>query len=337
VSFVVSIILTSVFTMLSALAAVMPFNNPIFGGLQGRPGPPSTPPWEVYGTDKLTFVLLGYDSVDEWAHRSDTLMIGAVDFYAATVKIVSLPRDTLVYIPRHGFTKVNSAYAFGGEDLVRQTMENFTGVPIDYVISVNYDGFRQVVDALGGVDIDVEKDMNYDDRRGFTHIHIPAGFHHFNGEQALNYARFRHDAMGDLGRIERQQALMRALFEQRIRPGNLLNFKPAADAFLNNITVSVNPDSPRNPPEIGFTEIMSLVGFLTMLDSEEIQFYQIPTDDVTWEGLSCLVPLYDRTREMLGEVFRDDGGIAWEMEDPGAVTDQTIRMPGSTETVEDIQ
>ncbi|HDS29484.1 MAG TPA: LytR family transcriptional regulator, partial [Firmicutes bacterium] len=197
--------LTSYFTMMEVFSQYLPSYNPIIGGLTGSPRPPLHPPWEVFGSDKLTFVLLGYDEVDKWAHRSDTLMIGAVDFYAATVKVVALPRDTLVHIPRRGFQKVNSAYAYGGENLVRQTMENFFGVPVDYVISVNYDGFREVVDALGGVDIYVERAMHYDDRRGNTHIHIEQGWNHFDGAEALNYARFRHDAKGDIGRIERQQ------------------------------------------------------------------------------------------------------------------------------------
>ena len=112
---------------------------------------------------------------------------------------MSIPRDTLAEIPGHGFDKINAAYSIGHEDLARQTVEKFTGVKIDYVVAVNYQGFIDVIDAFGGVDVVVDKAMNYDDRRGNLHIHFDPGTYHMTGEQALEYARFRHDAMGDWG------------------------------------------------------------------------------------------------------------------------------------------
>ncbi len=313
VGFLVSVLLMgaiAAMTFYEGLAGIGPWES---NGNPDTPREPEIPPWEIFGTDKVTFILLGYDEVDEFAHRSDTLMVGAVDFYARTVRIISIPRDTLVYIPRHSFMKVNSAYALGGENLVLRTVENFMGIDIDYVIQVNYQGFREVVDALGGVDITVEHAMHYDDRRGNVHIHIEAGEHHFDGEQALNYARFRHDARGDLSRIERQQYLLKELMEQRITPGNLTRFKRAADAFLENISVSVNEESPRNVPEIGFEELISLTGFLSRLGSDDIRFYQVPVEDIVWEGLACLRPIYSATREMLAEVFEDEAPIAWNI------------------------
>ena len=283
------------------------------GRRQGPARPAPTPPWVVFGADKLTFILLGYDEVDEYAHRSDTLMVGAVDFYARTARVVSIPRDTLVYIPGHSFNKVNAAYALGGEELVKKTVEGFAGVGIDYVVAVNYRGFVEVVDALGGVDISVDRAMHYDDRRGNVHIHIEPGEHHFDGEQALNYARFRHDATGDLGRIERQQKLMRALIDQAVRPANWTRLRRAGQAFVDNIHVTVNPDSPRNAPEAGFDQVMSIIGFLTQLEEDGIRFYCVPTEDIWWQGLSCLRPIYSRSGEVLAEVFEDDAPIAWSI------------------------
>lgn len=315
VSFIVSLMLTAGFAarhIINEVSKVWPSApNPIHSILNPNPLANWTPPWQVFGTDKLTFILLGYDEVDEFAHRSDTLMVGSIDFYTKEVKILSIPRDTLIYIPRYSFMKVNSAYALGGDDLVRRTIENFTGVQVDYVITVNYRGFVQIVDALGGVDINVERAMNYDDRRGDTHIHIEAGEQHLDGETALDYARFRHDAQGDLGRIQRQQNLIRALFEQKLNLEHISSIDNVAGAVLNNIGIGVNEESPRNPPEIGIMEVASLVGFLTLLDEDEIQFYQVPTTDLMWEGLSCLRPIYSQTREILDVVFADDGEISW--------------------------
>jgi LCP family protein required for cell wall assembly len=272
-----------------------------------------TPPWQVFGTDKLTFILLGYDSVDEFAHRSDTLMVGSIDFYAKEVRVLSIPRDTLIHIPRYSFMKVNSAYALGGDDLVRRTVEEFTGVQIDYVITLNYQGFVEIVDALGGVDINVDRAMNYDDRRGNVHIHIESGEHHFDGQTALEYARFRHDARGDLGRIERQQNLIRALFDQKLNLEHLSSVDNIAGAVLKSVGISIDEDSPRNPPEIGIREIASLVGFLSLLNDDEIQFYQVPTTDLFYDGLSCLMPIYSETSEVLSVVFADNADISWQV------------------------
>ncbi|MFH1675937.1 MAG: LCP family protein [bacterium] len=318
-SFIASLMLTS------AMAFVVVFMgkklDPYFSppsslGNKENEGPPelaAIPPWQVFGTDKITFILLGYDEVDRFAHRSDTLMVGAVDFYARTIRIVSIPRDTLVKIPRHGFTKVNAAYALGHEDLVLQTMEEFFGVSIDYIVAVNYEGFVQVVDALGGVDVDIEHAMNYDDRRGHTHIHLDAGVQHLDGEQALNYARFRQEARGDFARIERQQGLLKALLEQAIRPTRWTRMRLdiAARAIQDNIKVTRNPESVRTTSDIGFEQIVSLIGFLSRLGNQDVTFYQIPTDDLRYQGLSCLVPIYSDTREMLKEVFADFAPLGW--------------------------
>lgn len=273
---------------------------------------PTVPPWEVFNSDKLTFILLGYDEVDRFAHRSDTLMVGAVDFYAKSVKIISIPRDMLVRIPRHGIDKANAAYAIGGEALVRSTVEEFIRVPIDYVVAVNYKGFIEVVDALGGVEIKVEQPMHYDDRRGKVHIHFKPGIYHMNGKDALNYVRYRHDALGDLGRIQRQQAFLEALFQQAIKPGNWVNIQKAANAFLDNIKVVRNPESPRRVPEITLTQVFSLAGFLSTLNQDQIRFYQMPGDVIMWRRLSCIRPHYDKAKKILLEVFDDEALPGWE-------------------------
>jgi len=325
-SFIITVILTGAvaafeYQRIAFENYILPDENA--GGAAGNdnaPAPARFPPWVVFGTDKLTFILLGYDEVDEFAHRSDTLMVGAVDFYARKIRVVSIPRDTLIHIPRYSFMKVNSAYALGGDDLVRRTMESFTGVDIDYVISVNYRGFVEVVDALGGVDMTVERAMNYDDRRGDTHIHIDAGDNYFDGETALDFARFRHDASGDFGRIERQQALMKALFDQAIKPANWLKLSNVANVIASNIGVSVNEDSPRNPPEVEISHILSLIGFLRQVRDDDISFYLIPTEDIMYDNLACLRPIYSRTRQVLEEVFNDEDPIAWRIEsEPPAV------------------
>jgi polyisoprenyl-teichoic acid--peptidoglycan teichoic acid transferase len=313
VSFIVSLLVSAGFAakyVLGEITRVWPQSSSPFDN--SNPLKNWTPPWQVFRNDKLTFILLGYDAVDEFAHRSDTLMVGSIDFYAKEVKVLSIPRDTLIHVPGYSFMKVNAAYALGEDDLVRRTVEEFTGIQVDYVVTVNYQGFVDVVNALGGVDINVDRSMNYDDRRGDVHIHIEPGEHHFDGQTALEYARFRHDARGDLGRIERQQNLIRALFDQKLNLEHLSSIDNIAGAVLNSVGISVNNESPRHPPDIGIREIASLVGFLSLLNDDEIQFYQVPTTDLFYEGLSCLRPLYSETNEVLSVVFADNDQIAWQ-------------------------
>jgi len=314
-SFVVSVMLTSLIAWNTYIRNYIP--NP-FGQIRGtvHNGDPEVPVnsvWDEFGSDKITFILLGYDAVDEFAHRSDTLMVGAVDFYARKIRIVSIPRDTLVDIPGHGFDRINAAYALGHERLARRTVEAFTGVDIDYVVAVNYAGFVKIVDILGGVNITVENAMHYDDRRGNLHIHFDPGDYHMDGQQALEYARFRHDRTGDFGRIDRQQGLMKALFEQSIKPSTLFKLQGLANTFLENVTVDPNEDSERNPPEIELGHILSLINFMLELDSESISFTKIEVEDRIYEERMILVPIYSRTREIFEQTFRDDDPIAWKL------------------------
>jgi hypothetical protein len=174
-----------------------------------------------------------------------------------------------------------------------------------------------MIDALGGVDIAVDRAMNYDDRRGNVHIHFQPGTYHMDGEQALEYARFRHDATGDWGRIQRQQHLILSLFDQAIRPGNWGKLQRAAQAFLQNITVTVNPDSPRQAPQIGLDQVLSMIGFLSQLDTSRMRFYEVPCVDIWWRDRACLKPVYEDTRRVLSEVFRDDAAPGWETLDQG--------------------
>ena len=89
-------------------------------------------------------------------------------------------------------------------------------------MQVDWQGFIKVVDMLGGVDLDVEQDMDYEDPYADLKIHLKKGKQHLNGEKAGEYVRFRHDEMGDIGRVERQQKFMKALAKQAFTVGNMV-------------------------------------------------------------------------------------------------------------------
>jgi len=143
-----------------------------------------------------------------------------------TIAILSIPRDTWVAIPGHGYGKINSIFQRGGDteqariDATRTFLSGFLAevsgqpVPIDYYVRMQTGGFKRIVDAMGGVVIDVEKQMDYDDNYQNLYIHLKPGRQRLNGTQAMGYVRFRHDFEGDYGRMRRQDQFIRALAAQ---------------------------------------------------------------------------------------------------------------------------
>lgn len=166
---------------------------------------------------KFNILLMGEDNV-EGSRRSDTILFITVDIDDKDIRILSLPRDTRVMIPGHGTQKLNHAFAYGGQDLMRATVSNYLGEPILYYVIVDYDSFPAFVDMLGGVEVDVPKRMRYVDRAGKLDINIQPGLQTLNGETALQFVRFRKDALGDIGRIQRQQQFLKAMLKKAYDP-----------------------------------------------------------------------------------------------------------------------
>ena len=147
--------------------------------------------------------------------RSDTMIILSVDLHGKSVNAISIPRDSKVYIAEgHGVQKINSAYALGGIDLTKKTIEETLGIKIHNYVIVNAEGVRQLIDAIGGVPIHIDQNMHYHDYSAGLHIDFSKGDYVLSGEEAEEYLRFRKDALGDIGRVHRQQKFIKALIEQ---------------------------------------------------------------------------------------------------------------------------
>jgi len=208
--------------------------------------------------DATNILILGSDTRDPentTGSRSDTIILAHVSRNRSSAQLVSIPRDTWVYVPqskdgRRGGreAKINAAYAWGGIPLMVQTVEHFTGVRVDNVTLVDFAGFRAIIDALGGVEIDVERgftsthSLNPDGRRTF-----PAGPQVMDGAAALDYARERYAfADGDLARIRHQQQVITAILEKAASGGVLANpatvnsfVRATADAVAVDETLSL--------------------------------------------------------------------------------------------------
>ena len=172
----------------------------------------------------VNMLLLGTDrnygkggTVAEKSARTDTIILACLNTAQGKAYLFSIPRDTIVKIPGHGTGLINAAHVFGGSALVVETVERLLDVNIPYWASVDFEGFQALIDALGGVEIEVEKDLKYYDRAGGFKIDLKAGRQVLSGEEALQYVRFRSDALGDIGRVRRQQKLLAAVAQKALR------------------------------------------------------------------------------------------------------------------------
>ncbi len=174
----------------------------------------------------ITILLLGRDTRDAETEqgRADTIMLLHINFEEKRASLLSIPRDTLVAIPGYGEDKINAAYAYGGEELMIKTVSLALDAVINHYVTIDFEGFVRLIDELGGVDVVVERPLEDPLSGAF----ISAGNHHFTGEQALAYTRSRSTELGDIGRIQRQQYIMKQLVDQKL---NLKNVSKINDYF----------------------------------------------------------------------------------------------------------
>jgi len=187
---------------------------------------------------------------EELKGLSDVNLLVRFDPLAKRIVVLSVPRDTYVPIPGYGTYIINHANTFGGPTLAKTVFTNLTGVPIDAYVALSVEAIRAGVDALGGVKVCVEKPMQYTDTAAKLDINLQPGCQVLNGNQAEQYLRFRHDALGDIGRIQRQQTFFQALKSQVLTPAGLVHLPQAISAVEQNIRTDLTRD-----------QISSLLGF----------------------------------------------------------------------------
>jgi len=190
------------------------------------------------GREHVTILALGVDD-SEGRGLADTIIAAVVWPGTGDIAALSIPRDSRVYIPGLGNRRINEAHSFGGLPLMIETTEYLLGFPFDYYIEVNVPGLVKLVDAMGGVDIDVEKRMYYRDRAQDLLIDLQPGLQHLSGRQAVGYIRFRHDAMGDLGRIERQHEFLSIVAHGLLASDRLAHIPKLAETFVDTVTTNL--------------------------------------------------------------------------------------------------
>jgi LCP family protein required for cell wall assembly len=269
------------------------------------------PAWT--GEDRVTVLLLGVDEREQesgpW--RTDTIMLLTLDPVTKQAGVLSIPRDLWVPIPGHNEGRINTAHFVGdlyghpggGPALAEETVEYNLGVPIDYFVRVNFHGFVTLVDQIGGIDVYVEKtihDPTYPDYHyGYDPLHIEAGWHHFDGEMALKYARTRHGT-SDFDRARRQQQVMLAIQEKVTSVDMLPDLARNASQIYQTVETSIHTN-------LALDQMLALANLSTEVDRSQIRFGVIDSTCtqqwVTPDGAQVLVPIREEMRKVRDYVF----------------------------------
>lgn len=213
---------------------------------------------------KINVLLLGSDSRGEEHARTDSIMIAHYDQNTHQAKLISIMRDSFVDIPGHGRQKINSAYAIGGTELLRQTIQENFGIDINYYAVVDFKGFEKVVDVIApkGIEVDVPNTMSYG--IGMT---LQPGKQVMHGNKLLGYVRFRHDELSDFGRVQRQQEVIGKLKAEATSMTSILKLPKILGVI--DPYVDTNLDTPT---------LLSLGKDLLTNNSSKIQTLRIPVN-----------------------------------------------------------
>ena len=291
--------------------------------------PPTPKAWDRQG--RLNILLVGVDEQDG-GFRTDSMIVASIDPKAHRVALFSLPRDTygLPMPPSTGLSwlwgrnynyKLNTLWVRsdpyrqlfpnGGADALKQAMSYAMfgrADAISYYVLVNFSGFQTIVDTLGGVTVNVPApiiDNGYPGNGDGEHqrLYVPAGMQHFNGSQALAYARSRHcpGTVGcdDYNRSARQEAILIALEQQ----ANLGLISSHLGDLLDALSSSIHTDIPEGPEVLG-----ALIDQARYITPTNIKTYAFSTDG--GYGVGAFVPILDRIQATVAAVTSTTAGLA---------------------------
>ena len=271
----------------------------------------------------VTILIMGIDEVPDvpatsqaiFDGRTDTMLLVRIDPAAGAVNVMSIPRDTRMDIPGYGVMKVNQANVEGGALLSAQTVSrNLGGIEIDRYVRVSTTAFREIVDLVGGVEVSVPKPMYYEDQTQGLVIDLEAGLQTLNGDEAEQFARFRQDAYGDIGRVQRQQTLLKALRERLTRPSVLPRLPQIVRVLQRRIDTNLSAE-----------ELLALANFALELESQAFQMVMLPGRFSEPSEYIASYWIMDPTasQRVINDFFREDA-VAVLAEDVVAVRDLRV-------------
>ena len=305
----------------------------VFSGIDKRPEKKSTAMnYLLVGSDtreglsKAELKALRVGSVATAAgKRSDTMLLVHISKARDKAVMISIPRDTFALIPEHtsksgklipaAYSKINSSFNWGGAPLLIQTIEEMTELKIDHYIEINFAGFARIVDSIGGVEVCTKKNIN--DPK--SHLILEAGVHTLNGIESLKYVRTREfDGLGDLGRMQRQQAFMSAVLRKATSAGVLLNPVTMA-SFINSSLSAVTTDS-----DLKNSDLIALAKQLKSLSTSSVRTLTVPLSNLNYysNGVTSAVLWDPVLAPQLWTRLREDQ----------AVVDEVVASPSPSST-----
>jgi LCP family protein required for cell wall assembly len=222
----------------------------------------------------VNILVMGIDRVPEAAKnssdafdgRTDTLLLLRLDPSDHSIRMLSIPRDTQVNIPKVGIAKINDANVEGGAALTAQVVSStLNDIPIDRYVRVTTEAFRELVDLVGGIEVFVPYPMKYEDVTQSLYIDLEQGWQTLSGEQAEQFARFRKDKNGDIGRVQRQQTLLKSLRERLVNPSVLPRLPQVIRVMQQYVDTNLSLE-----------ELLAIAGFSLKLESKDFKMVLLP-------------------------------------------------------------
>jgi LCP family protein required for cell wall assembly len=197
--------------------------------------------------------------------RSDTMMLAFFNPQQNKISVLNIPRDTEVAIGKYGVQKINSANALGGPEYARAAVTSLVEMPVEHYVVMNLQGLVQLVNELGGVTVEVPKKMSYMDWTAKLKIDLEPGVHTLTGNQAMGFVRFRHDELGDIGRVQRQQIFLHAAAGKMMDPRSWLHVPALLEIAQKNIQTDLSE-----------VDLASILNFAHNVPKANIKFVMLP-------------------------------------------------------------
>jgi LCP family protein required for cell wall assembly len=226
--------------------------------------------------------------------RTDTMLLVKPNPKEQSLNIVSLPRDSKVYLDEEHSRvgKLNAAHAMGGPDKTRSVIAESLGVPVQKYLAVDFQAVRAMVDALGGIDVYVPQRMRYTDNTAKLRINLNVGWTHMDGKTAEGFLRFRHDVYGDIGRVRRQQQFMTAIRERLNSPDVVLRLPELIQVMNQYVHTNMNP-----------AELLQFGNYAKKIPTKDMRFATLPGHTSSREGTSYWIIDQEETEQVLSRLI----------------------------------
>ncbi|MBQ6132104.1 MAG: LCP family protein, partial [Selenomonadaceae bacterium] len=180
-------------------------------------------------------LILGVD--DSERQEADTILVLSFANDTGNSRIIGIPRDTWIATRSHS-GRIGELYSWGGASSLVREVSKLLGISIHQYIIIDMATFADLIDVLGGLDIYVEENMDYEDEVAGLSIHIPQGYQHLSGEDVQKYLRYRGEKLGDVGRVQRHQKFIKALYAKVLQLDTIPKLPAIADIFRNRMETS---------------------------------------------------------------------------------------------------